>query len=193
MHRPSIVERLAGGDRRSLGAAEAVASEVLRHNERFSELFDAMAHDDAVVRMRASDAVEKLTRARPDLLVPFRKRLIDEIGEIDQHEVRWHVAQMLARIRLDAKDRSRAIALLERYLKDDSAIVVASAMSAIGDFCLEDHHLRRRMTPVLERLMNSGSPALQARGKKVLSRFASLEAKVVPLRRTSTPAPRFRK
>ena len=171
MSNGDIAQRLIGGDRRSLGAADAVASDVLRNNERFGELFEAMLHEDSVVRMRASDAVEKLTRARPDLLVPYRKRLIDEVGRIGQREVRWHVAQMLPRIRLDVKDRSRAIALLESYLDEESAIVVASAISALGDYALEDARLRRRITPTLERLSRSESPAIAVRAKRILARF----------------------
>lgn len=173
MSQPSIAERLIGGDRRALGTADTIASEVLRHNELFGELFEAMLHDDPVVRVRASDAVEQLTRARPDLLVPFRKRLIDEVGQTEQTEIRRHVGQMLARIKLDAKERSRAIALLERYLADESSAVTGPAMSALGDFAMEDAHLRRRIAPKIEKLM-SGSPALQARGKKILTKFASL-------------------
>ncbi len=170
---PSFAERLIGGDRRSLGTADTIASEVLRHNERFGELFEAMLHPDPIVRVRASDAVEKLTRSRPDLIVPFRKRLIDEVGQIDQTELRRHVGQMLARVKLDPKERSRAIALLERYLTDESSAVTGPAMSALGDFAMEDAHLRRRIAPKIEKLM-LGSPALQARGKKILMRFASL-------------------
>jgi HEAT repeat protein len=170
---PSIAERLIGGDRRSLGTADTIASEVLRNNERFAELFEAMLHEDPVVRVRASDAVEKLTRSRPDLLVPFRKRLIDEVGAIDQTELRRHVGQMLARIKLDPKERSRAIALLEKYLADENSSVTGPAMSALGDFAMEDAHLRRRIAPKIEKLMLT-SPALAARGKKILMRFASL-------------------
>lgn len=172
MTESSIADRLLGGDRRSLGAAEAVASDVLRHNDRFGELFDAMMHEDPVVRMRASEAVEKLTRARPDLLVPYRRRLIDQIGQIDQSEVRWHVAQMLPRIRLDVKDRSRAVALLETYLREESPYLVASAVSALGDFALEDAGLRRRIGPVIELLAKSEAPAIAARAKKVLARLS---------------------
>ena len=69
-------ERLQGGDRRQLGSSDAVASDILRNPEHFSELFEAILDDDPVVRMRAADATEKVTRGRPDLLVPFRKRMI---------------------------------------------------------------------------------------------------------------------
>ena len=167
-----IAERLKGGDRRSLGASEEVASLVLRDTTRFEELFDAMLHADPLVRMRAADTVEKLTRIRPDLLAPFRKRLIAEVGEIDQHEVRWHVAQMLSQIRLEPKERSKAIALLWRYLRDKSAIVVVEAMQTLVDYAQEDRHLRKRITPIVQRMVVHGTPAMQSRARKLLARLS---------------------
>lgn len=170
-----IAERLGGGDRRQLGAAEEVATLVLRDNSKFEELFEAMLHEDPVVRMRAADAAEKLTRIRPDLLAPFRKRLIEEVGEVDQHEVRRHVAQMLSHVRLDPKDRSKAVALLQRYLGESNVIVVIEAMQTLVDFAQEDRHLRKRITPIVERMVARGTPAMQARARKLLARLQRAE------------------
>lgn len=166
-----IAERLSGGSRRQAGAAEEVASLVLRDTAKFDELFDAMLHEDPLVRMRAADAAEKLTRIRPDLLAPHRKRLIAEVGEIDQYEVRWHVAQMLSHIRLEPKERSKAVALLERYLHDKSAIVVLEALQTLVDYAKEDRGLRKRVTPIVERMSVHGTPAMQSRARKLLTRL----------------------
>jgi hypothetical protein len=167
-----IAERLSGGDRRHLGATEDVVSLVLRDNARFGELFDAMMHEDPVVRMRAADATEKLTRVRPDLLAPYRKRLIEEVGELDQLEIRWHVAQMLSHVRLDPKERSKATALLERYLQDKSVTVVVESLQTLVDFTRDDRRLRKRVAPIVERMATHGTPAMQARARKLLARLA---------------------
>ena len=55
--------------------------------------------------------------------------------------MRWHVAQMLSQIRLEPKERSKATALLWRYLQDKSAIVVVEAMQTLVDDAQEDRHL----------------------------------------------------
>ncbi len=166
-----IAERLSGGDSRQNSAADEVVSLVLRENEKFGELFNAMLHGDPVVRMRAADATEKLARVRPDLLAPYRKRLIDEVGETDQHEVRWHVAQMLANVRLDSKERSKATALLERYLHDTSVIVVVESLQTLVDFARDDRGLRKRIVPIVERMAVRGTPAMQSRARKLLGRL----------------------
>ena len=176
-------ERLQGNDRHQLGQADAVASEVLRYPERFEELFEAILDEDPNVRMRAADAAEKATRNRPDLLVPFRKRLIDEAGKVDQPEVQWHVAQMLPRVRLEARERSKAVALLESWLESRSAILVSAALQSLTDFAADDAVLRERMIPRLQTLAARGTPAVQARAQRMLTKLTALHTK----RRPSPP------
>jgi hypothetical protein len=74
---------------------------------QFRLLFDAMLGPDPVARMRAADAVEKLTRRRPDLLQGLEGRLLSEVAAIEQKEVRWHLAQLLPRLALTEQQRPR--------------------------------------------------------------------------------------
>ena len=56
-----ILEKLKGGDRRSIGRANEVVADVLRDPTLFDALFNGMLNDDPIVRMRSADAVEKIT------------------------------------------------------------------------------------------------------------------------------------
>jgi len=67
---------------------------VLAGPGQFRLVFDAMLVPDPVVRMRAADAVEKITRRRADLLRGLEDRVLTEVAAIGQQEVRWHVAQL---------------------------------------------------------------------------------------------------
>ncbi|HZD70592.1 MAG TPA: ACT domain-containing protein, partial [Actinomycetes bacterium] len=102
MDADALVDKLRGADRRSTGRSEEVVSDVLAEPALFGALVDAMTAPDAVVRMRAADAAEKVTRRRPDVLAPHKARLLDEMAAVNQQEVRWHVAQMLPRLALTA-------------------------------------------------------------------------------------------
>ena len=57
-----IASALAGGDRRSIGRANEVASFVLAHAEHLPDLIDGLGHADPVIRMRCADAAEKVRR-----------------------------------------------------------------------------------------------------------------------------------
>jgi len=165
--RHPVVETLAGGDRRSIGRSPEVVAHILADPALFDPVFDAIGDDDLLVRMRAADAIEKVSARRPELLRPHARRLL-ELGEIEQREVRWHVAQMLPRVPLTAPQRRRAVALLETYLDDRSGIVRTWAMDALAQLAADDPDLRRRLLPLVRSATETGTPAMRARGRKLL-------------------------
>lgn len=167
----SNLRRLEGGDRRSTGAADEVAGEIAQDESLFAVVFEGMLGEDAVVHMRAADAVEKATRERPALLQAYEGRLLREVVGVEQQEVRWHLAQMIPRLPLDAAEREEAVALLGGFLDDESRIVQVNAMQALADLAAGDRELRREVVPLVQHLMETGSPAVKARGRKVLARL----------------------
>jgi hypothetical protein len=80
----NIVDQLPGGDRRSLGRANMVVKEILRDPKLFSLVFEGMLHDDPVVRMRAADAIEKVTVCRPELLQAHKRKLLGKVAAQEQ-------------------------------------------------------------------------------------------------------------
>ncbi|HHT26349.1 MAG TPA: hypothetical protein GXZ82_03735 [Firmicutes bacterium] len=87
-----ILQKLAGGDRRSIGCANEVAEEILADSDLFAIVLEGILHDDPIIRMRAADAVEKASSKRPGLLQPHKRMLFGEIAAIRQQEVRWHLS-----------------------------------------------------------------------------------------------------
>ncbi len=166
-----ILEKLKGGDRRSIGRANEVVRQVLRTPALLGELFKGMRSGDPLVRMRAADAAEKVTAQRPDLLQPFKRSLLHAIANIDQQEVRWHVAQMIPRLHLTPTERVRAAGVLFAYLSLKSRIVRSFALQALVSLSYHDPELRRRVTKVLRQVVVSGSPAIQARARKLLEQL----------------------
>ncbi len=166
-----ILERLEGSDRRSIGDADRVAEEIAADAGLFEVVFEAMLSGGPVVRLRAADAVEKATRQHPELLRPYKQRLLHQVAKVDQQEVRWHVAQMLPRLSLDAAELEEALAILEGYLQDESRIVKVNAMQALADLAVYEERLRQRIVPLLEHLTETGSPAMRTRGRMLLERL----------------------
>jgi hypothetical protein len=64
MPRKRILSLLAGGDRRTIGRADEVAAMVSKAPELFPELIAGLWSESPLVRMRAADASEKVTRDR---------------------------------------------------------------------------------------------------------------------------------
>jgi len=169
----SLLKRLSGGDRRSIGNSIEVAADVLANPKLFPDLFGGMLEDDPIIRMRSADAVEKVTVHNPILLKPLRKTLLTKVALIDQQEIRWHCAQLFSRVDWTRPERTRIVAILQDYLKDKSSIVRTFAMAALGDIAMKDAKLRKPIVKQLTELTETGTPAMKARGKKLLTQLSA--------------------
>ena len=133
-----LLKKLQRGDRRSIGRVEEVVDNVLGTPSLFAELINGLFVADPVVRMRTADAVEKITVDQPELLQPYKRKLIRLAGQTDQQEIRWHMAQILPRLALKPGDRKTIVEIMFTYLNDKSNIVVTFALQALADFAAED-------------------------------------------------------
>ena len=166
-----LVAKLQGTDGRSIGRSEEVVGDVLADPSQFRVVFDAMLVPDPVVRVRAADAVQKITRRRPDLLQGLENRVLFDLAATGQPEVRWHVAQLAPRLALTPRQRARAITMLRGLIDDDSRIVRTCAMRALADLAEHDEQMRRWVRPLLAELTRTGTPAMRSRGRKLLARL----------------------
>jgi hypothetical protein len=169
--RNSILKMLEGGDRRSIGKAERVAEMVLRDRRLFPLLMAGLWSDDAVVRMRAADAVEKVTREKPKLLSAHKKELLGLLASEEQQEVRWHLAVMVPRLSLNAKERQVVVESLQRYLQNRSSIVRTFALQGLADLARVDAGIREGVMEILREAARNGTAAMKARSRKLLVGF----------------------
>jgi len=110
-------------------------------------VFAAIGNDEPVVRMRAADAIEKITQVRPELLRPHVDTLLAIAASAEDKEVRWHVAQLLGRVTLKTNQRDEAVKVLLAYLSDNSNIVKTFAMQTLVDLAADDENLQSKSAP----------------------------------------------
>jgi len=169
MRHSPILDQLRGGDRRSIGRVPQVVQEVSKNPELAGELAVGLVSDDPIIRMRAADALEKVSKDRPALLDPFKDILLTVAADSEQQEVRWHLAQMLPRLKLSQKEKYYVVSILRGYLGDQSSIVKVCALQAMAAFAVNDQRLVSLVKPVIERACRNGTPAMRARGRKLIS------------------------
>ena len=90
-----LLDTLSGGDLRSDGMANEI---VLANEELFEDLYDGLGEEDEVVRGRTADALEKVARSRPDLLLDHLQDLIRTAHSDPIAMVRWHLAMILGHL-----------------------------------------------------------------------------------------------
>jgi hypothetical protein len=173
MSQTKIAVLLEGGDRRSICRADEVARLALKAPRRFRELIQCLWDENPVVRMRAADAAEKVSARKPRLLDIHKPELLGLLAEAEQIELRWHLAAMIPRLRLTPPDRLLAAAALQRYLDDRSSIVKTFALQGLADLAQNDAHLCTNVKHLLEEAVQSGTPAMRARARRLLKNFTS--------------------
>ncbi len=168
----NILEKLKGGDLRSVGRSDEVVEDILKKPSLFREVFEGIFNDDPRVKMRSADALEKVSSARPKYLQPFKNKLINEVSKIEQQEVQWHTAQMFSYLKVNKKERDVVIKILLNYINTSkSNIVKVFSMQTLANFAKEDKTLRSKIIKIIENLMKKGSPAIVGRGKKLINKL----------------------
>jgi len=165
----SFHDMLGGGDLRSTGRVPEVLRMVGEHPERVKELVECLTCGDPVVRARAADALEKASAKRPALLGPFKGFLLRVAARSGQQEVRWHLAQVTPRLPLTRREIVAVFPTLRGYLEDRSVIVRVFALQAMFDLSLREPSLRIPVRALAESFCRTGTPAMRARGRKLLS------------------------
>ncbi len=171
----NILEKLTGGDRRSIGRSNEVVADVLKTPALFNEVFNGMFSNDPIIRMRSADAIEKITAGHPKYLQPYKLKLIYDVARIDQQEVRWHVAQMIPRLDLTQKEIDHVVQILICDLQNKSSIVRTFGMQALSDLAEKHPSLRPQVLELLKELTRTGSPAMKSRGLKLLRKLQATE------------------
>jgi hypothetical protein len=84
---------------------------------------------------------------------------------------------MIPRLKLTPKETETVTDIFFDYLNDKSKIVVTFAMQALSDLALKKGAASARMIRAIEKLIQTGSPAIQSRGKKLLPKLKTLSQK----------------
>lgn len=167
-------DMLTGGHPNSLGRTIEVVDTVLASPSRFPELFNCYQSADEVVRLRVSNALRRVQKERPDLLVPFIDRLIDEIGSLDQPSAQWTLPKLFAGAAADmtAEQHSRATALVKRNLSEHHDwIVLNNSIEYLSHIARRDDALREWLLPHLTRLTKDSRKSVARRASSAMNQL----------------------
>ncbi len=163
-----IRDRLAGGDRRTLGNAPQLGDEAAINPETFDRLAELLGDDDPLIRSRAAHALQLAAKRKPQLLEPHKETMLQQVAGVEQWEVRHLWCQMVPLLELSDTERRRVFELAVSFLKDRSSIVKTCAMQLMADLALQDKALAAEARPIIEGLTLAGTAAMRARGRKLI-------------------------
>lgn len=159
-----------GGKSNSLGRVDEVIETVLEDRSRLHELYNCLFEEDAWVRMRAADAMEKICREHPEWIEPYIDKFLQELASSTQPSIQWHLAQMFRQVELTDSQRSSVITWLKSLLSttDVDWIVSANSMETLVKLCLEGTVPKSEVINLLQLQQKHKSNAVVKRATKLL-------------------------
>ena len=148
-----VLTWLSGGDLRSDGMANEVAQFILDNPEAFDDLYAGLSAENNVVRGRAADAIEKVARSRPDLLLDHLPGIISLVGLESVPMVNMHLAMIFGHLALYPDLVERLMQPLLVLLDDDS---VFARSWAIVSLCIIGRRYPRECQKVVDLLVPLG-------------------------------------
>lgn len=159
---------LSGGDIRSDGPSNEVASLVLKNEQLYDELLENIMVEEDIVRGRAADALEKIARSRPDLLVEDLALLIKVGHEDTVPMVRWHIVMIFGHLALYDEQIGQLTKALLDFLQDKSIFVKSWSIVSL---CIIGRVYSDENTRIMQAIIpleHDNSVAIRSKVKKAI-------------------------
>jgi hypothetical protein len=174
MTNQSFEEMLTGGHSNSLGRTIEVVNLVLEDPVRLSDLYNCYFSNDEVVRLRTSNAIKRVSRAKIEWLVPYIDRLISEISTIPQASTQWTLAELFQTLSsfMSETQRTQAVKVLKQNLEiAKDWIVLNNTMETLGEWAEVDSELKAWLMPHLDKLSNDSRKSVAGRARKIATKL----------------------
>lgn len=172
MTRKEIELQLSGGHPNSLGDTIRVVDQVLVKPELIKPLFECYLSDDEVVRMRVSNAMKRIARANPSLIIPYIDRFLDEVSQLDQASAQWSLAQLFLILEneMSTTQRQRATEIMMYNLKHHSDwIVLNMTLETLGNWSKKDPSIRKAILARVKELMADPRKSVAKKATKTMA------------------------
>lgn len=158
---------LLGKDRRRLNNSGVVAAVHDQHS--FDALFGLIFHHERPLVMRAADAVEKITRKKPEYLRAHKDQLLGILKSADHKELKWHVAQLIPRLPLEGSETADVWHILIHWALNphESKIVRVNSLQGLFDISRQHAGLEPDFIKTMESMEHTLIPSIDARIRKL--------------------------
>jgi len=164
----NLEKKLSGGYLRSIGKSNAIALAIASQQE-FDKLFQFLFHQDRLIRMRASDAVEKVSATYPGYLAAHKNELLQLLKTAATIELQWHAALMISRVQLSSKELAMVWDKLTEWAMDrkQGRIVRVNSLQSLFDLSIRYPAFQKKFAAMIIKLEDEGVPSLSARIRKL--------------------------
>ena len=121
--------------------------------------------------MRAADAVEKISKNRPEYLSSHKTEIIQFLKIAENKEFKWHLAQLVTRLHLSSKELKTVWNKLAAWTTDkkESKIVRVNSVQALFELSKKFKDLKPDFSSIVQEVERENISSLNARIRKLTS------------------------
>lgn len=175
-----FLEMLSGGDLRSDGRSNEVVEIVLRNPQLLGKLIEALSVPDDVIRGRAADALEKVSRTRPELVQEHLPLLIKLAYNDKVPMVKFHIAMIFGNLKTSGEIFDQITYALFHLLRDESVFVKSWAMVSLCIISRRNKGVRGEIIERIRPFKNHKSIAIRSKVAKALKILENLNEPIPP-------------
>jgi hypothetical protein len=163
-----ILTWLSGGDLRSDGMANEAAKFVIDNPQIFEDLYLGLFEVDDVIRGRTADALEKVARERPDLLIEHLPELVNLSATDHVSMVKMHLAMIFGHLAIYPGSVGQLTLALFDLLEDESVFTKSWAIASLCIIGRKYPQECQELVNRLSQLQGDHSIAIRSRVQKAL-------------------------
>jgi len=164
----NLTELLAGNDLRSLGNSSEILSLVNDQNS-FDKLFKYLYNKDRAIVMKTIDVIEKITLKHEEYLQKHKLEILNISKDAENIELKWHLAQILARIKYTDNEILSVLKILEEWIlnKKESKIVRVNSLQSLYELVKSNNEYRNKLNKIVSVIRLENISSINARIKKL--------------------------
>jgi hypothetical protein len=161
---------LQGKDLRSLGENHKIIS-LVDNQKAFDELFKYLYSDNRNIKMKAIDAIEKITSKENKYLHDHKGEILNFTFNVQGIEFKWHIAQILGRLKYTQNEMKMVLKKITEWTltTNESKMVRVNALQSLYDLSKTDEKSRKKFSEVMQCVKKENVPSINARIKKIMS------------------------
>jgi hypothetical protein len=164
-----MLDWLSGGDLRSDGLANEAAEVVLKKPHLFEDLYAGLSESDDVIRGRTADALEKISRQRPDLVVGHLGEIVDLASSDQVPMVKMHLAMIFGHLTVYAEHIDTLCRALFDLLGDAGVFAKSWAIVSLCIIGRKYPQKRARIVNRISHLQGDSSVAIRSKVRNALN------------------------
>jgi hypothetical protein len=139
--------------------------------ERFAQLIELFFRGEYRITQRAAWPLSFCVRRHPQLIAPFYRQLLDNLGRKDIHvAVVRNTVRLLQDVSIPKRWHGRVMSVCFEFVEDPATpiAVKAFALSILSNLSAEYPEIKGELKTLIESQWEQATPAFRSRARKIL-------------------------